>query len=392
MIISLFSVTEIVFVVYKYDENTNVCIINNPQLVTSLKSCGHNQESVNLDALLEHPVLVYASNSFKAIPERKFSVSEDSGLERSTRIKHVYVFQREYATVDPALVELVGTDEATTCVGLVIRNRKTGMTSVAHMDSPNVVSFGLTQMLSLVVHHGLDAELDVHIIGGFEDASRQYANGVCGSESHKKLDGFSFPLCKEIVEALQRSPEKFHIQTLCILGHNTRRDSDGNAYPIFNGLLVETSTGSISPASFDRSSRCPDEIVRRIRVTVSFEDPSWNGKLLETYDTHTDRYQIAPCSWMPCWKDIAFSLQQLSDSEILLQCSTSPSAEGFDFVDNFRRHLEYLIQHPNWRETFPMRKPRIFERTTNGGWIRPNAQTGIVYKALLEYLSVQCLF
>lgn len=66
---------------------------------------------------------------------------------------------------------------------------------------------------------------------------------------------------------------------------------------------VETSTGSAIPASFDRTSRCPDEIVRRIRVTASYEDHSWNGKLLESYDTQTDRFIIAPCCWWvsPSW-------------------------------------------------------------------------------------------
>jgi protein N-terminal asparagine amidohydrolase len=31
------------------------------------------------------------------------------------------------------------------------------------------------------------------------------------------------------------------------------------------------------------------------------------------------------------------TLQDLSDEEILLECSTSPSAEGPEFVDNLRR-------------------------------------------------------
>ena len=91
--------------------------------------------------------------------------------------------------------KLVGTDEATTCVGLAIRNRTSGMyeyikfedknlwncvklqylflkfqlsvsfsnlrTSVAHMDSPKVVDIGLTQMLALVVNQDSKAELDV---------------------------------------------------------------------------------------------------------------------------------------------------------------------------------------------------------------------------------------
>uniref|UniRef100_A0A2P2KDS7 Uncharacterized protein MANES_10G151000 n=1 Tax=Rhizophora mucronata TaxID=61149 RepID=A0A2P2KDS7_RHIMU len=66
---------------------------------------------------------------------------------------------------------LVGTDEATTCVGLVIRNQRTGMISVAHMDSTKIVDIGITQMLSLVTSYDSDANLDVHMVGGFEDVS-----------------------------------------------------------------------------------------------------------------------------------------------------------------------------------------------------------------------------
>ncbi|XP_026412199.1 protein N-terminal asparagine amidohydrolase-like [Papaver somniferum] len=333
-------------------------------------STGSSQGIEDLIALLEHPFLVSASNKLKAIPVMKVSVMEGFRGERSTPAKHVYVFQREYATVDPALVELVGTDEATTCVGIVIRNQKTGWTSIAHVDSPEVVDLGLTQMLSLLIDQNSNAELDVHIVGAFEDAVTNQTSGSSGSESELELYNHSIPLCSKIIEALQNKGNKFHIQTFCVLGHNTMRDSDGNVYPVFNGFMVETSSGSVRPASFDRSSRCPDEIVRRIRVTVSYSDPSWKGKLLETYDSHSDQYQIAPCSWNLRWKEYALSLQQLSDSDILLNCSTSPSAEGPDFVDNHRRLFDYLIQHPNWRETFPMRKPRIFKRTASGDWIK----------------------
>ncbi|KAK9282737.1 hypothetical protein L1049_010957 [Liquidambar formosana] len=198
----------------------------------------------------------------------------------------------------------------------------------------------------------------------------QHANHSTRSETHANLDGYSFPLCSAIVETLGKSQEKFHVRTLFVLGHNTRRDSEGVSYPIFNGLLVETCTGSVVPASFDRAEKCPDEIVRRIRVTASFEDHNWNRKLLETYDTKSDRFKIAPCYWTLYQSHMAMSLRQLSDSEILHICSTSPTAEGPDFVDTIRRQWEYLIQHPDWRETFPMKQPRVFERTADGGWVR----------------------
>ncbi|XP_065872151.1 protein N-terminal asparagine amidohydrolase isoform X2 [Euphorbia lathyris] len=275
----------------------------------------HSQGSDTLTTLMEHPFLASTSHSLKAMQERKISITEDCGSQRPIQSRWVYIFQREYATVDPALV-------------------------------------------------------DVHLIGGFEDVPSKHANGTNRSRrSHEKLDGYSYPLCTKIIETLSRRQETFHIQTLLILGHNTKRDSEGNACPIFSGFMIETATGSVVPAGFDRSTRCPDEIVRRIRIGASQEDPAWDGKLLETYDTRTDQFVIAPASWTLYRLHMALTLQHLSDAEILLMCSTSPSAEGPDFVDHERRQWDYLIKHPEWQYTFPMRQPRIFERTA-GGWKR----------------------
>ncbi|KAK7323940.1 hypothetical protein VNO77_27442 [Canavalia gladiata] len=335
-------------------------------LPTHSSSASQPQVKDILLTLLENPILVSASSSLKAHPERKFSVSDESIPERS---KWVYIFQREYATVDPAHVDFVGTDEATTCVGLVIRNPKNGMTSVAHMDSPQIVEMGLSQMLSSL-DNNLETELDVHLIGGYEDVPLQQANGSTVSESPANLDGYSFPLCSKIVHTLWSREEKFHIRTICVLGHNTRRDSDGNTYPFCNGFAVESTTGIVIPAIFDRTSRCPDEIVRRIRVSVSYEDTNWNGKLLETYDCSTDCFKIAPCCWTIRQYHIAWSLQNCSDSEILSVCSTSPNAEAPDFVDNLKRQWNYLIEHPHWTVTFPKKQPRIFARNSDGRWRR----------------------
>jgi len=135
-------------------------------------------------------------------------------------------------------------------------------------------------------------------------------------------------------------------------------------------LQVQTSSGVVTPASFDMNSRCPDEVVRRIRVSVCSYDPTWLGRLLETYDTQCDVFRIAPACWMPDWADIASSLNQLSDSEVLMQCSTSPAAEPPHFVENERRIWKYLINNPDWGETFPKHKPRIFHRTSDGSWSR----------------------
>ncbi|XP_012849804.1 PREDICTED: uncharacterized protein LOC105969577 isoform X1 [Erythranthe guttata] len=263
--------------------------------------------------------------------------------------------------------KLVGTDEATTCVGISIRNCRTGMISLAHMDFPNVVENGLSQMLSLITDRDSDTLLDVHLVGGFDDISSQHPN--LAPKNRKKLEGYSYPLCAKIIETLRIRSENFQIRTLHVLGQNTKLNTEGFACPIFHGFVVDTSNGSITPASFDRKSRCPDEIVRRIRVTASFEDPNLSHKLLDTYETNSDNFVIAPCVWTIRQKRIATTLQRLSDIEILLTCSSSPSAEAPDFVDNERRKWDYLIRNPNWRETFPSEQPRRFQRTPDGNWV-----------------------
>lgn len=64
------------------------------------------QGSDTLLALLEHPTLVSASNAFKDAPVREFRIPEGPGEGRSVESKWVYLFQREYATVVPALVNV----------------------------------------------------------------------------------------------------------------------------------------------------------------------------------------------------------------------------------------------------------------------------------------------
>ncbi|KAL1191416.1 Protein N-terminal asparagine amidohydrolase [Cardamine amara subsp. amara] len=329
---------------------------------TSLSSTSQGS-SLLLD-VMSHPVIISASDAFKNLEERNVSIGEKDS-ESSTKDRYVYIFQSEYAIVNPALVDFVGTDEATTCVGLVIRNRKSGMTSLAHIDSPEIVDLGISQMLSLVLEDDIDAELDVHMVGGYEDVDIKNADG---GGDYAKPEGHSFPLCCKLVETLQKRREHFHIKTLFILGHNTKLDAQANTCPIFNGCLVNTSTGAIFPASFNRASRCPDEVIRRIRVSASFEDFTWKGKLLETYDTKTDRFIIAPCSWTMRLIEYVWEVNQLTDEEILTNCSTSPSAEGPDFVVNSRRIWDYLLKYPEWSKTFPRRQPRVFERISNGHW------------------------
>ena len=71
-----------------------------------LRICVYEQGSDTLLALMDHPTLVSASNSFKSKPERKLKIPQESGSGRSAGNKWVYLFQREYAAVLPTLVDV----------------------------------------------------------------------------------------------------------------------------------------------------------------------------------------------------------------------------------------------------------------------------------------------
>ncbi|KAG4963054.1 hypothetical protein JHK82_039728 [Glycine max] len=75
---------------------------------------------------------------------------------------------------------------------------------------------------------------------------------------------------------------------------------------------------------------------------MSYEDANWNGKLLETYDCGIDYFKISPCRWTLRQNHIASSLLNYSDSEILSICSTSPTAEAPDFVENLKRDRPFV--------------------------------------------------
>ena len=64
------------------------------ELVMDTNSCAYEQGINALAALMEHSTLVSVSNSLKAIPERKFSVNEESSQERSKKSKWVCVRKR----------------------------------------------------------------------------------------------------------------------------------------------------------------------------------------------------------------------------------------------------------------------------------------------------------
>ncbi|CAH9132875.1 unnamed protein product [Cuscuta epithymum] len=112
-------------------------------------------------SFMNDPYLKSIAATYRSISSGDLILSRDSDFLVTRETKCVYIAQREYATVDPSLVDVIGTDGQGGCVGVVIRNPKSGLISVSHMDLPRVIDNGLTQMLSSVIDQESDEILDV---------------------------------------------------------------------------------------------------------------------------------------------------------------------------------------------------------------------------------------
>ncbi|CAM6025015.1 unnamed protein product [Sphagnum balticum] len=329
-----------------------------------------------LHELLEHPVLVSSAAAFVALPGQHIQPPPDEngvstdGHGREHR-KFVYVGQRECATVDPDVVEFIGTDDATTCIGVVIRNPQSGLTCVGHLDFVNGVKLGINQMIGSVSPTS-SCLLEAHLVGGFDDlVDRKKKFSI---KDPKKPEGYSRPLARRILEELQSSSCNFNLQTLCILQHNTAVGSNGFAHPIAWGFVVESKIGHLAPATFHIDARCPDGVVRSLCLFTISSNPNYGAELMTPYKTSEDSFAIGPTRWcvrglQPC------PIYEDEDSWFLEKTSTSPYAEGPDFLTSSRRMYAYLLEHPNWEQTFPGDSPRVFRRSNLGGWDHQLIQT-----------------
>ncbi|CAH9075432.1 unnamed protein product, partial [Cuscuta epithymum] len=89
---------------------------------------------------------------------------------------------------------------------------------------------------------------------------------------------------------------------------------------MFGGFLVETATGSIFPATFDITTY-PDATVRKARLNAPYGK---DMRLLETYETISDKFVIAPCHWDMAFVKDREALYKLPDKEITKGYFTTP--------------------------------------------------------------------
>nr|CAH7718033.1 unnamed protein product [Callosobruchus chinensis] len=93
---------------------------------------------------------------FDSFSEYKTSGNNFSALP-STLVRHtgsLYVMQQEYAAVAPRnkVVDIMGSDDATTCIIIIVRDRNSGATALAHLDNPPGVEKAVEKIIKNLQH------------------------------------------------------------------------------------------------------------------------------------------------------------------------------------------------------------------------------------------------
>lgn len=251
----------------------------------------------------------------------------------------LYVMQREYASVTPedGNVTLMGSDDATTCHIVVLRNTASGVTSLGHFDGHDT-SNGIKNMIESVTRGSRtgSGKIELNLFGGFLDDRRD-----------------SDKLTTSILEIIQNQQMPIHLTSACITGFNDIID-EGLHKPRVYGVGVTIQDGNIFPATFQHKG--PDEYIRHAR--------SFSGcrKMTEVYSSHYKEFRILPYEYVQdMTRHIPFFLAA-PDEVILQNLSTSPHCEPPDFVANTKATLRHILSNPKPLKTvFPGGNCRVYK-------------------------------
>lgn len=294
------------------------------------------------------PQVMETANELLANPPRHFS---SESLERV-----LYVRQGEMAHAVPSHCDVIVSDKATTCHILALRSKtctSTPLVSLTHIDGTCYEDSIREMIVEHKSHHDqlffnsfkeekkeeIDRqriEMDVHIVGGFEDAT----------SSSREISTFLINLLAQVADE-ERTAIRMTLKTCAISSMN----DNGYSCPIGRGMGIDLRTGEAFLAKVDDSAAGPAPTLRSVRLWRSYKQLS----LIHT--ARSNKLVIAPFHFQP-FPEIDMLLK-LPDS-VLLQCtSTSPDVEEDDFCYNIRKSLRYMLNHKS-HEIFA--QPLIFRR------------------------------
>lgn len=286
---------------------------------------------------MQHPVYRDYANQLLSIPTKTIG---PIGL--------LYVGQREMAAVAPhdKNVNIIGSDDATSCIIVVVRHSGSGAVALAHLDG-NGTDEAVSTMVARVQELALgypEGRIELQLIGGYK-----YPTGR----------GYAEDLFYTIMQSFQKHPMEIDLTQACVGELNTVLRGDVN-WPIIYGVGVNIKTGEIFPASF--TDRGPDQQLRQARNFTGGQT------VLDIYDSSMSMLRIGPFNYDPL-RGVDLWLAQ-SDEFLLKHLSTSPEVEPPHFAMQVRSTLKYIQDNQFPAVTvFRDNRPHYYQRDeTTGCW------------------------
>ncbi|QDZ20673.1 protein N-terminal asparagine amidohydrolase [Chloropicon primus] len=257
------------------------------------------------------------------------------------RRKCVYVLQNELASVDSGTDDAVlASDDATTCVIVVVVCEATGVASVAHLDEQTSRSDVCFKKLMGQHVGGRHCTYDAYVVGGMME---------------KTLVGYRAASC--LLGHMSRSPGKFNLRLCCVYSLNT---CGRTGQPLARSLAFDPLTRLPYPLSAVGAGKEPaaEEVPGR---RGEKRGPGLEQRLAHfwlTDEGFADLRQVY-CPWeqnytlpgrmytVPKWLLVQGSyLLTLCDAGLLEQTSTTPHFEGENFCSDIRQALGYIVKQP----------------------------------------------
>ncbi|CAL1679997.1 unnamed protein product [Lasius platythorax] len=258
----------------------------------------------------------------------------------------LYVQQREMAATVPQdkNVSILGSDDMTTCIIVVVRHSGSGAAALAHLDGSGTedAAVAMIQRVTELSPIGYEGRLELQLVGGYSDPRN-----------------YSEELFYTILSAFHKQPVEIDL-TLCCVGELNTAVRVGIHWPVIYGIGLNVKTGEIFPATFP--DKGPDQALRCARQLTGGQ------QVLDIYDCALGLLRIGPFNYDPL-RGVDLWLAQ-SDQFILQHLSTSPEVEQPHFVSQVRATLKYIQDNQFPAVTvFRDNKPHYYRRDeTTGAW------------------------
>ncbi|EZA61324.1 hypothetical protein DMN91_012644 [Ooceraea biroi] len=230
----------------------------------------------------------------------------------------LYVQQREMAATVPQdkNVSILGSDDMTTCIIVIVRHSGSGAAALAHLDgtgTEDAAAAMIQRVTELSVVYP-ESRLELQLVGGYSDPRN-----------------YSEELFYTILSAFHKQPREIDL-TLCCVGELNTTVRGGIHWPVIYGIGLNVKTGEIFPATFP--DKGPEQALRCARQLTGGQ------QVLDIYDCSLGLLKIGPFNYDPL-RGVDLWLAQ-TDQVILQHLSTSPEVEQPHFVSQVRATLKYI--------------------------------------------------